>query len=586
MSGLRAVLPLLLLLLPCMARAASPTPALASVYFSPSPFLVNNAASAPPSGSYTVKAEVFDAENAVAFASFADTANNTGWMTLRLSTNANAVALADTPGAVDAVQMYAAGYLEAFLTAARIEQAVLNYLEHNSFISHSDTRSTSPTFDKIGQWLMDQMAWTDSQNASDPFWQLAQSWNAQLRGLFDGYTVFKTEAMQPLSLEQITAWNANGDVDDIAELFAPARRLSHRLQSCKSNEESRFERRRIVRDYRMRNEHCSAMVGVSQDRSALFAGHTTWTTYTQMLRIYKIMKYDFVNPLAKIQTVSYSSMPGVLSSVDDYYQVVGEGGIAMVIVETTNSVFEDSLYDLMTNRALLSWQRCMLANVMANSPQRWTEVFSEYNSGTYSNSWLVVAMHLFAPFKPLVDGLLWIVEQTPGYCAAADVTDMLRFAGYYPSFNVPFLRSVQDRMGYTRMFNETGDVEYSWELDYRSQIFRKRATESLASASAFGQLLQFNDFQNDPVGRGDPWAAISCRFDLDAQSPWAFGGIDAKVTTSDWIRENRAMIKNGPTVEGQPVFSFVEFQQRTGQVIPHHGMPDRYDFGWVVVGEA
>jgi hypothetical protein len=61
---------------------------------------------------------------------------------------------------------------------------------------------------------------------------------------------------------------------------------------------------------------------------------------------------------------------------------------------------------------------------------------------------MVVDYKLFEPSKPLPDNLLWIAEQIPGYIQAADKTDVLRF-GYWPSYNIPFFKEVQDRIGCT-----------------------------------------------------------------------------------------------------------------------------------------
>ena len=63
--------------------------------------------------------------------------------------------------------------------------------------------------------------------------------------------------------------------------------------------------------------HCSSIVRVSPDLSALYSGHTTWAQYGSMLRILK--SYDFKIPHACAQTISFSSYPGILSSTDDFF---------------------------------------------------------------------------------------------------------------------------------------------------------------------------------------------------------------------------------------------------------------------------
>ena len=99
-------------------------------------------------------------------------------------------------------------------------------------------------------------------------------------------------------------------------------------------------------------------VQVTADLSEIYAGHSTFFIYPQMLRIYK--HYSFALQLgsrsggggpasnANAKTVgpssssrlSFSSYPGLLSSIDDFY-VMQSANMAMV--QTTNSVFDKTL---------------------------------------------------------------------------------------------------------------------------------------------------------------------------------------------------------------------------------------------------
>ena len=49
----------------------------------------------------------------------------------------------------------------------------------------------------------------------------------------------------------------------------------------------------------------------------------------------------------------------------------------------------------------------------------------------------VINLHRFKPGQELQAGLLWVVEQIPGFAIAADQTATLE-RGYWPSYNVPF----------------------------------------------------------------------------------------------------------------------------------------------------
>jgi hypothetical protein len=63
-----------------------------------------------------------------------------------------------------------------------------------------------------------------------------------------------------------------------------------------------------------------------------------------MLRIYKHYAFAHHSPSTAAQRTSFSSYPGVLSSLDDFYLM--DSGLAMI--QTTNSVLNMSLYDSLT----------------------------------------------------------------------------------------------------------------------------------------------------------------------------------------------------------------------------------------------
>lgn len=51
------------------------------------------------------------------------------------------------------------------------------------------------------------------------------------------------------------------------------------------------------------------------------------------------------------------------------------------MLQTTNNIFNESLYKFVQPQSLLAWQRVRVANMMANSGKQWAEVFGQYNSG-------------------------------------------------------------------------------------------------------------------------------------------------------------------------------------------------------------
>merc|ERR1719498_489574 len=62
---------------------------------------------------------------------------------------------------------------------------------------------------------------------------------------------------------------------------------------------------------------CSAMIRLAKYNSDIFMGHTTFSDYSEMNRIFKY--YNFPVGKAKSVRMGFSSYPGVTSSTDDYY---------------------------------------------------------------------------------------------------------------------------------------------------------------------------------------------------------------------------------------------------------------------------
>ena len=71
---------------------------------------------------------------------------------------------------------------------------------------------------------------------------------------------------------------------------------------------------------------------------------------------------------------------GFLESLDDFY-LLSSG---MVMLQTTNSIFNVSLYELVKPQSLLAWQRVRVANMMSHSGREWAMNLAEQNSGNIS----------------------------------------------------------------------------------------------------------------------------------------------------------------------------------------------------------
>lgn len=81
------------------------------------------------------------------------------------------------------------------------------------------------------------------------------------------------------------------------------------------------------------------------------------------------------------------SSSGFLVSLDDFY-LLGSG---LMMTQTTNNIFNSSLFDHITPNSLLAWQRVRLAHSLGHTGEEWAKTFSMYNSGEES---IIVIIYL------------------------------------------------------------------------------------------------------------------------------------------------------------------------------------------------
>jgi hypothetical protein len=73
----------------------------------------------------------------------------------------------------------------------------------------------------------------------------------------------------------------------------------------------------------------------------------------------------------------FLSISGFLESLDDFY-LISNG---LVMIQTTNNVFNMSLYDQVKPQSILAWQRVRIAHMMSATAADWGRIFSIENSG-------------------------------------------------------------------------------------------------------------------------------------------------------------------------------------------------------------
>lgn len=330
---------------------------------------------------------------------------------------------------------------------------------------------------------------------------------------------------------------------------------------------------------------CSALVKVSEDLGDIYMGHATWDSYTAMLRIYKHYNFALKELRPATQRMSFSSYPGEVFSDDDFYLM--DSGL--VVLQTTNKIFNNELFDALTPHSALSWQRIRAANWLASSGEEWAQVLDTSNSGTYNNQYMVVDLNLFVPGENLRPGLLWVAEQIPGMVVSADMTPTLAL-GYWPSYNVPFFPEVYNKSGYPDFISKleqygqhfTASTHWlSYETSPRANIFR-RDQASIASLDDMKRVMRSNNWKKDPLAEGRAVCAVCGRGDLDPEFPEARGCYDSKVTSYTLALNLEAEVVNGPTRnQGDlPAFQWKQFSLgvKGSDDLLHLGQPGKFDF--------
>jgi hypothetical protein len=504
----------------------------------------------PLTSAVSYKFGAMDKLHGTASGYFNNTLNVTGWSLLEVQTTGRQVKNTDL--------MFAAGFLEGVLTAREIWQNFLN-------IKDAVIGKNSSSMSKLRDFFMKQDKWMRSMIDSHPadedsLWRHVSYILAQFDGLYSGYkAVAKPDWDTDVFVIQLL--NGIGDFLDIQHVVEPTTRPDFTKMT-----KSQFEQ------FITSAGHCSALVKVTNGFENLFMSHSSWFIYASTMRIYKHYHFDINDPDTRTLSLSFSSYPGFIESLDDFYLL----GSKLVVLQTTNNIFNISLYDLVKPESLLAWQRVRVANMMADSGQSWFSALKLYNSGTYNNQYMVIDLKRVELNKSVSDGTLWVVEQIPGLVVGADQTSILR-AGYWPSYNVPFYETIYNMSGYPDIVTRRG-LEYSYQLAPRAKIFR-REQGSVVNLSSMQSIMRYNDYEHDIYSEDNPCNTICCRNDLRKTNASASGCYDTKVSDYKMAVEMSSVIINGPTTSHH----LKPFCWSSGPFVnsSHVGLPDVYDFDWV-----
>lgn len=495
-----------------------------------------------------VKGKIYDA-NSHAYGTFVDDVQKDGWGKIWVHGDATVEG------------WYQSGFLEGALTSKRIYQHYVSWYDYQF--------GANPPSQNLIQFLYDQHKWAMALavtgDASDPYFSTLKKLMQQMQGILDGQN-YGAEEGEKLTFLDILLLEAAGDLYDI---IPATDNDGYKLHVGKLPREE-------FHDLWHKQISCSALIKLAPDNSDVFLGHTSWTTYQSLLRIFKNYDLD-----GGVYQSSHSSKPGLIYSKDDFYVLPRN---KLVVIETTNGVMNADLYKLVTPKSLLTWQRLPVTNTLARNGKEWVDIASRFNSGTYANQWMVADMKLFVPGKGIPSSdFLWIVEQAPGLAVKNDVTSvMLKQGGYWPSYNVPYDRSVYVISGFQKAYETYGD-QYSYSNCTRG-LMSTRDQGKVQSLDTLKKFLRYNDYTKDPLSAGNAAAAISSRYDLRTSNPKTYGGVDTKVTSYSRVMGHLAPGEGyisgqvGPTHDDLPPFQW-STSPFANEI--HLGQPDLFNFDFV-----
>ncbi|XP_017383812.1 phospholipase B-like 1 isoform X2 [Cebus imitator] len=379
--------PLFLLLLlpppPLLATAEPPTPA--GIYYATAYWM-------PAEKTIQVK-NVMD-KNGDAYGFYNNSVKTTGWGILEIRAGYGSQALSNE------IIMFVAGFLEGYLTAPHMNDHYTNL--------YPQLIKNPSILDKVQDFMEKQDKWTRKNikaYKNDSFWRHTGYVMSQIDGLYLGAMKRAIlEGTKPMTLFQIQFLNAVGDLLDLIPSLSPTKSSSLKV----------FKRWDMG--------HCSALIKVLPGFENILFAHSSWYTYAAMLRIYKHWDFNIKDKDTHSSRLSFSSYPGFLVSLDDFY-ILSSG---LIMLQTTNSVYNKTLLEQVIPETLMAWQRVRVANMMADSGKKWADIFSKYNSGTYNNQYMVLDLKKVKLNHSLDKGTLYIVEQIPTYVEYSEQTDVLR----------------------------------------------------------------------------------------------------------------------------------------------------------------
>lgn len=502
---------------------------------------------------YTTEGEA--CKGKIATGRYRNAVNETGWGILEVETFKEFE---------PEIQAYAAGVAEGVLTKLQIYYHYRNTIEDLC-------KGYKAYCDRLYRYLNRNLAWIKSRVSEEDntniYWRQVNLTFTQLTGIWHGYSRQSYSPTVGFDANSVFMLQLSGELFDLDKF------LKKKASIFDDPEPGR----------------CSGLVKITEGNTDLLMSHVAMSGYNTMNRVLKMYKFAFDPQDVPGHTYSFSGYPGALASADDY-TLVSSG---LLSIETTISVFNETLYTskfIKPEGQLHCWVRSTIANQLARTAEEWTEIFAKHNSGTYNNQWTVVDYKLFQPGKELPNkGVIWVLEQVPGFTESKDVTWFLRKYRYWPSYNIPYLKKISHMSGFDKKSDENN--WWRWGFSPRAKIFH-RDQHKVKDIESLRALMRYNNYQHDEFSRcscNPPYTAeagIAARGDLNpANGTYEISGmghrnhgsLDYKGTNYELFKKLQIQAQGGPTYDPLPPFNWVTTDLH-GPGTNHYGQPSLWKF--------
>jgi hypothetical protein len=534
-------------------------------------------------------------ETAIAWASLADRLSTTGWIELHVDTTTRNIA--------NDVKMYAAGLIEGLLTAERISQFYSNFYPMLASDGESKTavQSLRRMFTLEMQYIESNSGLVPGgvgEEPADPFWKQSRYSFLQMWGIKDAYNLVAIEkGVRKIDMMDMMFINSHAELPELIEAYSPTAVASRfAFQMPEEAKQARLRKQKQEAElsadsteegdpdteWKLRlakKGHCSALVRLTDDYSDLLVGHTTWSDYSKMTRIYKYYNLDLPESGQAVKKMGFSSYPGCVSSTDDFYEMDNGLVVMDTSIEVLNPRVYDRVADFPENPKVPRFLNVMATNRITKSGPAWTANYALHNPGTGNSQWIVVDFKRFVRGQPPSLNLVRILETVPGLVHQADISPELLSKGYWAGYNRPFFQDIRKITGHADAEAKYGDL-YSYEKSPRALLFKAKGS-TVASLSDMRNVMMDND-------GADAGHAIASRLDLDAAAGGIpNGAIDAKVVNVCLMKKLAAQAISGPSHESRPVFQWRSDPDETGYTRdlfrgwPHLGQPNAWNFSYV-----